>query len=404
MSQEMITDLPPALKKLQEKIFNFRKEKKIEIQHGDEGYATAPSNIALIKYWGKVLDREQIPVNSSLSYTIGGFRSFTKVIALGRFFPEAQSPLFKNKFVLQEQNKSTHIPQKMDRLIRSILFPFANEISIEVQSFNNFPTACGIASSASGYAALVGALADLLGLGHHFSQEELQFWLVHWARLGSGSACRSAVLTEHNAFVKWQVLSHEKESNCLKDFSFVQELRCHPKWKKLRHCVFILNSEKKIISSSRGHTFAQTSPFQTIRVSAIPARVEKMERALQQHDFELVQFLSEDDALLMHAVMQTSQKRVCYLNFDVAKAISLFVTLRNEHQLPAFWSLDAGPNIHVLYMPESSHLIKDFAYKLENLCAKKIPVLQNFFSGGLFIGKQSYQKIVQSENLIQDFI
>ena len=85
--------IPEQLKKLQEKILLLRKENKLELQNGDVGSASAPSNIALLKYWGKQGNLSQIPTNSSLSYTLGGFRSFTKVTSLGRFFPENEPNL-----------------------------------------------------------------------------------------------------------------------------------------------------------------------------------------------------------------------------------------------------------------------------------------------------------------------
>ena len=206
MNQVIIKDIPIELKNLQNKLLELRNNGKIIIQNGDVGYSSAPSNIALLKYWGKVSGREQIPVNSSLSYTLGGFRSFTKVTAQGRFLPNDENLnfSFKNKLFLNDEFSINKLPEKMNRLIHSILFPFAQEISLEIESNNNFPTACGIASSASGYAALVGAIADLLQLENHFSQSELLFWLTEWSRLGSGSATRSVFMNEDISFIKWE--------------------------------------------------------------------------------------------------------------------------------------------------------------------------------------------------------
>lgn len=108
MNKHIIKDIPLKLSLLQNKILKLCQEGKIEIQNGDEGYATAPSNIALIKYWGKLVEREQLPVNSSISYTLGGFRSFTKVTALGRFFPEQdeqKKSVYENKLFLEGEKK-----------------------------------------------------------------------------------------------------------------------------------------------------------------------------------------------------------------------------------------------------------------------------------------------------------
>ncbi len=390
MNQNIIKDIPINLKKLQDKILNLKGEGKIIIQNGDIGFASAPSNIALLKYWGKIANREQIPVNPSLSYTLGGFRSFTKVTALGRLFPDGKTLVssYTNKLFLDGKNHENKIPEKMDRLIKSILYPYAQEISLEIESYNNFPTACGIASSASGYAALVAAIADLLQLSQHFTNTELSFWLTEWARLGSGSATRSAVICDEESFIKWETaLSNED------NFTLTTNLKFHPKWRQLQHCVFILDNNEKETSSSDGHKYADTSPFQKIRVAGLPTRMKKMERALLEFDFESVQFFSEEDAYSMHAVMQTGNPKTCYLNENVSKAIALFIKLRDHHEKKAFWTLDAGPNIHILFMPEAMPLLKEFHVETEKILNCKINILVNNLKEGILIGKNEYERI-----------
>jgi diphosphomevalonate decarboxylase len=400
MNQTIIKDIPISLKNLQDKILELKGEGKIIIQNGDIGYATAPSNIALLKYWGKVAEREQIPVNSSLSYTLGGFRSFTKVTALGRFFPNDEKTFksYSNKLFLDNNNQKNEIPDKMDRLIKSILYPYGQEISFEIESYNNFPTACGIASSASGYAALVAAIADLLQLQNHFTTSELLFWLTEWARLGSGSATRSVVICHNESFIKWEIpVDHTNR------FSFTSNLKFHPKWRQLQHCVFILDHSEKKTSSSDGHKYADTSPFQIIRISGIPVRINKMEKALLEFDFETVQYLSEEDAYSMHSVMQTGNPKACYLNENVAKAISLFIKLRDHNETKAFWTLDAGPNIHVLFMPEALPMLRDFHSELEKILKCKIEILVNNLKEGLLMGKDEYERISIKKTLEGNF-
>lgn len=397
MSQNHITDIPIALKKLQNRIFDLKNEEKIIVQNGDIGYATAPSNIALLKYWGKVPEREQIPVNSSLSYTLGGFRSFTKVTALGRFFPQEQEVITScsNKLYLNHELSENKIPDKMNRLIKSILNPYAPEISLQIESYNNFPTACGIASSASGYAALVAAIADLLQLQRHFTKTDLAFWLTEWARLGSGSATRSAIECHEESFVKWEATATKNTE----DFPTTSNLKFHPKWRQLNHCVFILDQNEKKTSSSDGHKYAESSPLQCIRVAGIPVRMKMMEKALLEFDFETIQFLAEEDAYSMHAVMQTGEPKACYLNEGVAKAIALFVKLRNQHEIKAFWTLDAGPNIHILYMPESLTMLQEFHEKIEKLLNQKINIIVNHLKEGLLLGDKEYERVSKMKNL-----
>ena len=398
MNQVIIKDIPIELKNLQNKLLELRNNGKIIIQNGDVGYSSAPSNIALLKYWGKVSGREQIPVNSSLSYTLGGFRSFTKVAAQGRFLPNDENLnfSFKNKLFLNDEFSINKLPEKMNRLIHSILFPFAQEISLEIESNNNFPTACGIASSASGYAALVGAIADLLQLENHFSQSELLFWLTEWSRLGSGSATRSVFMNEDISFIKWETPNEITN----KEFTSTVSLKYHPKWKQLRHAVFIVNSEEKTTSSSDGHKYANSSPLQKIRTAGIAAKLKIMEKALMEFDFESVQFLSEEDAFSMHAVMQTGEPKACYLNKDVANLISLFIQLRNKYEIKAFWTLDAGPNIHILYMPEAEKMMLEFHKQAQISLNREIKILSScFFNEGLRIGKISYHRIKNLKTL-----
>lgn len=396
MLQGLIKDFPIELKNLQEKILILKREGKINIQNGDIGYASAPSNIALLKYWGKVEKRVQIPVNSSISYTLGGFRSFTKVTALGRFFPTEQVQTinpFSNKLFLNG-NLDNEIPAKMDSLIKSILYPFAQEISLKIESKNNFPTACGIASSASGYAALVAAIADLLQLRNHFSDAELILWLTEWARLGSGSATRSCFVSSEVSFIKWESpLDYEN------GYPVTSALKSHTDWGQLQHCIFILDSNKKEILSSDGHKFADTSPLQSIRVAGIPLRIEMMEKALNEFDFLMMQMLVEEDAYSMHAVMCSGTPKVCYLTADVVKFISLFVKFRNQNKIKAIWTLDAGSNIHILFMPNELQRIKEFHKKIEDILNSKISLLVNQSKEGLVIGRDDYEKIA-SQNLL----
>jgi diphosphomevalonate decarboxylase len=400
MNNTLIKDIPAELERLQNKLLDLRKQGKLFIQNGDVGYSSAPSNIALLKYWGKETNREQIPLNSSLSYTIGGFRSFTKVTALGRFLPNEEKTVsyFKNKLFLDENSKENKLPPKMDRLIRSILFPFAEEISIEINSHNNFPTACGIASSASGYAALVGAIADLLQLEKHFSKLELLFWLSEWARLGSGSATRSVFTSEDESFVKWEspILNKNKFTN-------TSSVKFHPKWRQLQHSVFVLNSSEKQTSSSDGHKYAQTSPLNTIRTSGITHKLKLLQKALLEFDFECVQSLTEEDAYSMHAVMQTGEPKACYLTNEVSNLIGLFIQLRNEYDVKAFWTLDAGPNIHILYMPEAKTMLQKFHEMSQTMIEREIKILTNSFNEGLLIGKNSFNR-VKNINTLESYL
>ena len=368
--------IPEQLKKLQEKILLLRKENKLELQNGDVGSASAPSNIALLKYWGKQGNLSQNPTNSSLSYTLGGFRSFTKVTSLGRFFPENEPNLtakFSHKLILKNENNEIideQISKKMELFLNSILNPFAFEIALKVESRNNFPTACGIASSASGYAALVGAVANLLQLEKHFTPVELQYWLSEWARLGSGSATRSSLLQNNSLFVAWK-LAEETST------TITESIKAHENWNNMKHCVLVLDATQKNISSSDGHKQAQSSPLHEIRVAGINKKYQRLLTAIEEFDFETVKQITEEDAFSMHAVMQTGIEPACYLNSQVAKVIAKFIQCRDKLNLMAFWTLDAGPNVHFIYHPSHEELLNYFFQEMQNVMGKKLKIYTN---------------------------
>ena len=391
-------NIPLTLQNLQNKILNLREAGHLELQNGDTGFANAPSNIALLKYWGKIPNSNQIPTNSSISYTLNGFRSFTKVVVLGRFFPKDEKnkcPKIQNRMLLKNEHQeiiSTEINSKLNNFIDTILSSFAPEIGLHVESQNFFPTACGIASSASGYSALVGAIADLLQLKKHFSKEELQHWLFEWSRLGSGSATRSSLLSlgkpENELFVAWKLLN-EKESY----FTKTEPIEVHPNWLNLGHCVFVLDEKEKSVSSSEGHKSAQTSPLHAIRVANMPLNFERMCLALKEFDFLTVQNLTEEDAFAMHAVMQTGDPKALYLTQEVSQILSSFIEKRNKNKWKIFWTLDAGPNLHFLYQPQDEPFLMEFFIQIEQQLGIKGKVLKNNLQKeSLILGKCNNEK------------
>lgn len=310
-----------------------------------EGYASAPTNIALLKYWGKQPGLKQIPTNASLSWTLGALRSSTKVVA-------TQEPQHTLQLTKHNGSVAMEIPEKMVHWLDTLLEPYAPKLKLAIHSTNNFPTACGLASSASGYAALTGAVSDLLGLQEALSAEEHQQWLIQTARLGSGSACRSAFLNLFSPFVSWQ-LHDDNTTSC-------HVLPSHPKWLSWHHGVTLFDEETKSVSSSQGHLFAISSPFHAIRVAKLAERWKPLAMALRQYDVEGVQEIAENDMLLMHAVMQTSEPSARYFSNETSLFLSDFFKFRSETSCEAFVTLDAGPNVHFLCSEKSVPILQEF--------------------------------------------
>jgi diphosphomevalonate decarboxylase len=240
--------------------------------------------------------------------------------------------------------------------LKSILHAYGDDIALHVESVNNFPTACGVASSAAGYAALVGALADLLGLRRFMSESEVQFWLSEWARLGSGSATRSAVATQSppaTQFVSWELAADGVSS-------VTTEVAAHSKFSEIQHCVLVLDAAEKTVGSSEGHLLAQTSLLQDIRLAHYPRRLADFRVALGSGDFRTIQQLSELDAFEMHAVMASGATRLEYMNKKTVQAIANFIALRDAHSTSMLWTLDAGANPHFLFLPDAAPRMSEF--------------------------------------------
>ena len=372
MMNSSLFQIPEKLKKIQEKILSFREREQLYLQNGDSGYGKSPSNIAFIKYWGKEENLFQIPQNSSLSFILNHFFSETKVTVQGVFLPKDTKikKIFNHSFNLTGNKNNileNKVTEKMQTWLENILHPFADEIALNIETQNNFPTACGIASSASGYAALTMAIANLLQLSTKLNKDEFQYWCYEWARLGSGSATRSIVFSEEDKFVEWEKLNNE---------TITKQIHAHENWGKLKHCVLILNEDKKTISSSDGHKLAKSSLFHQIRVNNIEYKLSLLKKALLNFNFDVVKDLTEEDALLMHSVMHTGNPSLKYLNQASAKIISAFIQERNSKSIKAFWTLDAGPNIHILYMSGQEPFLTKIFQNISEIC--EFEILGNF--------------------------
>ncbi|NBW80997.1 hypothetical protein EBR21_04505 [bacterium] len=393
-------DENPQLKSLADKLLLARESGKLLLQAGDVGYCSAPSNIALLKYWGKKNGHRQIPANSSLSMTLGGFRAFTQVSVAGRFFPLKQGrpeePFSRPAFKLELNGVEQPLPAKMEQFLRNLLAVYAPDIALNVRTFNNFPVACGVASSAAGYAALVGAVADVLNLPRFFTREEISLWLSEWSRLGSGSATRSALAEgadssslTNNQFVAWHLLDEASMQSAESPLTHTRICAAHASLNDLRHCVLVIDAQEKQTGSSEGHELAQTSVLQDIRLAQYPFRFERICSAIAAGDLQTVGELSEVDAFEMHSVMGTGAVPLKYMNTQTAFAISKFVELRNRQNSRMFWTLDAGPNPHFVFDRTASYSLAqvfELLAKVGGLSSARVLIGKDCNPNGILIG------------------
>ncbi|HLF89622.1 MAG TPA: diphosphomevalonate decarboxylase [Anaerolineales bacterium] len=283
--------------------------------------AIAQPNLAFIKYWGNQDHTLRIPSNGSISMNLAGLETQTRV----RF----DAGLPGDSLTLDGHPASEPALARAKAMLDRVRDMAGIRDPAEITSGNNFPTGTGIASSASAFAAL--ALAASFAAGLSLDEAELS----RLARTGSGSACRSVP----GGFVEWQVGSTHTDS-----FAFTI---ASPEYWTLVDCVAIVSTEHKPTGSTEGHALANSSPLQTARVADAPHRLDICRRAIRTRDFETLADIVELDSNMMHSVMMTSSPRLIYWQPGTLAVMEAVRRWRAEG-IPACYTIDAGPNVHVL--------------------------------------------------------
>lgn len=296
----------------------------------------SPSNIAFVKYWGK--RGIQLPANPSLSLTL-------KECVTDTFVKFTPSESFKLELMLD--GKETHsFSKKMAKFLESLTdLPWLNKLSIKIETNNSFPHGAGIASSASGMSAFALCLTDYL---FHLKSSNLDFFQVasYLSRLGSGSACRSI----YGGFTTWGDES---------DF-YSSKIEVHSKFLQLKDTILIISSEEKSVSSTLGHGRMDDHPFSEARFTQGKNNFDKMKVALLSGDLWKMGEILECEALSLHAMMLTSPKPYTLLKPNSLTIIDMIWKFRKETKLPLFFTLDAGPNLHLIYPESEQNKIKTF--------------------------------------------
>lgn len=288
-----------------------------------EGKARAYTNIALIKYWGKKDEELILPMNNSLSLTLDGFYTETSVI-----FAEEFS---QDEFYLDGIKQNAAATQKVSRFLSLVRQQADCSLYAKVTSKNFVPTAAGLASSASGLAALAGACNEALQM--NLSEKDLS----RLARRGSGSACRSIF----GGFVEW-------EKGISDATSFAQPI-ASDHWEDELAMIFILiNDQQKDISSRDGmkRTVA-TSSFYPGWLDSVDEDLQKIKEAIQKKDFQGLGEIAEGNALKMHGTTLAAVPPFTYWSPQSLTAMNMVRSIRNDG-LPCYFTMDAGPNVKVL--------------------------------------------------------
>jgi len=293
--------------------------------------AQATPNIAFIKYWGNRDNALRLPMNGSISMNLDGLFTRTTV--------SFQPSLPFDELII---NGHEVMGAGLERVsyILDIVRSMANiRERAEIMTENNFPSGAGIASSASAFAAL--ALAGSKAAGLNLSEKDLS----RLARRGSGSAARSIP----GGFVEWQAGLSEEDSYA---FSIAG-----PDHWNLVDCVAIVSASHKKTGSTEGHSIAPTSPLQAARVADAPRRLDLCRNAILNCDFNEFASIVELDSDIMHAVMMTSTPALHYWKPASLEVMTNVRALRAEG-IPACYTVDAGPNVHVMCPETEAHVIE----------------------------------------------
>ncbi|PCS00773.1 diphosphomevalonate decarboxylase [Lactococcus fujiensis] len=278
--------------------------------------ARAHTNIALIKYWGKENVALNIPTTSSLSLTLDQFYTTTSV----EFTDSSKDELILNGI----STDSTRVSKFLD-LFRQ---QEGNFSKILVRSENHVPTAAGLASSASSFSALTGAMFNLLELPNDVQE------MSRMARKGSGSASRSIF----GNFAVWN--KGEDDQSSYAESFYDEDIN-------LTMIVAEISSSMKKMSSTKGMQLAQTAPTYGAWVEKAAHQLEEMKAAIRAKDIEKIGLIAQDNALGMHEQNRNSIEPFDYFTVQTRRVID-FAKQCYESGLLAFVTIDAGPNVKII--------------------------------------------------------
>jgi len=310
---------------------------------------SAPSNIALVKYWGK--KDNQIPASPSVSFTLNNCKTITK---LGFEKKSTSTPLsvtdntFSFDLLFEGKPKEDFKPKIQKFLERiEVYLPFLKDYHFTIDTQNTFPHSSGIASSASGMAALAMNFMSLeKALNPEMTDEYFYQKASFLARLGSGSACRSV----KGNVVVWGNQANIEGSTDLFGVEFPYAI--HENFKNYQDTILLVDKGEKQVSSTVGHDLMHNHPYAERRFAQAHENLDLLISIFESGNLEEFIKVVESEALTLHAMMMTSMPYFILMKPNTLQIINAIWKFRNETQIPVCFTLDAGANVHVLY-PEN---------------------------------------------------
>lgn len=301
----------------------------------------SPSNIALVKYWGKY--GEQLPKNTSLSFTLSNCKTTTKV----SYVKKTEGDFHFT--ILLDGKEAPDFRPKIETFFKRIeaYLPFLRSYEFTIETSNSFPHSSGIASSASGMSALALCLLSIErelhpAMTEAYFNEKASFL----SRLGSGSASRSI----EGPLVVWG--EHPAIPNSSNLYATEYKGKVHPVFENYQDTVLLVDVGQKKVSSTVGHNLMHEHPYAEQRFIQAQQNIEKLQLILEEGEVDAFIQLVESEALTLHAMMLTSSPYYILMSPNTLKVIETIWEYRKETGSKLCFTLDAGANVHLLY-PET---------------------------------------------------
>ncbi|MEM7185709.1 MAG: diphosphomevalonate decarboxylase [Bacteroidota bacterium] len=320
-----------------------------ELESGSVTYQS-PSNIALVKYWGK--HGQQLPQNASVSFTLNHCRTTTTL-----FFEPKADEAFEVSVLLDGVSKPDFEPKILQFFERvETYLPLLRKYRFRIETTNSFPHSSGIASSASGMSALSMCLMDMEQqlLEHPMSDDRRKQKASFISRLGSGSASRSI----EGPIVLWG--THPDVSGSSDLFGIPYHLPVHPIFAAYKDTILLVDKGEKQVSSSVGHNLMHDHAYAQRRFNEANANISRLAEVFEAGDLTAFIEIVESEALQLHAMMMTSIPYFILMKPNTLEIINRIWAFRKETSIPVCFTLDAGANVHVLYPDAHAAAVDQF--------------------------------------------
>ena len=313
----------------------------------------SPSNIALIKYWGKKAHGAQRPANPSLSFTLEACHTQSRL-----HFRPRQGKEPERRFFLDGQ-EAPEIGGKSGVLVEAFEahYPTLQDYDLRLDTTNSFPHSSGIASSASGLSALSLCLLTFLNeeAGQKAEHADFMQEASQMARLGSGSACRSL----YGGYVVWgetSGISHSSDQYAIP----MPTDALHAAFHRIHDTILLIDRGPKQISSTAGHGQLRGHPFAAARFEVARQNLDTLLAVLRTGDWEAFGRVIEAEALMLHALMMSSPAPYILMKPNTLAAIEKIQKHRKQSGMPVFFTMDAGANLHLLYPEHEAEQVSDW--------------------------------------------